>query len=472
MMNQQYFGFPAQRCFTSASSIGGCGGIRMSETFQPFVTTGGGNTSRSFHNFGGRYRISCCPAGHERRSCQDDLGIGSVVGHSIPASVFGHRSTASHSAGCRSNGIRKIYTNKHLLEPLYLGVDPHDHQVKAHEKEQIKDLNDQFACFIDKVKSLEQKNQALATKWGLLQNQVIPMVRKDLTPLCENYISNLTKKLDCSLCDKNNLENQHKTMQSLIEEYRCKYEEELNRRTHAENEFVLLKQKVDDAYKQQRELELKKELLKENLEFLKAFFEQECAVLDCRLYDTSVVVNMDNSRCLDMDALIQNIEGWYKSIAQRSKEEVNLFYQNQVEDLENKRSQFHENLQTSNNEIAELNRAKQIMRCQIESEKRKIASLQAAIGDTEKHGDCTLKDAEAKHNELQKSLQNCKDKLASLLRDYHELMNTKLALDIEIATYKTLLEGEENRIRTGAPVSVAVMNTTCAAHCTAHNVQQ
>lgn len=74
-----------------------------------------------------------------------------------------------------------------------------------------------------------------------------------------------------------------------------------------------------------------------------------------------------------------------------------------------------------------------------------VTTLQSAIGDTEQHGDNTLKDARAKHMELQNTIQKSKDKLAALLRDYHELMNTKLALDIEIATYKTLLEGEENR---------------------------
>ncbi|MDG2825327.1 hypothetical protein P7M50_25585, partial [Vibrio parahaemolyticus] len=170
-------------------------------------------------------------------------------------------------------------------------IDPTIQQVRQEEREQIKTLNNKFASFIDKVRFLEQQNKVLDTKWALLQEQGTKTVRQNLEPMFEQYISNLRRQLDSIIGERGRLDSELRNMQDTVEDYKSKYEDEINKRTAAENEFVTLKKDVDAAYMNKVELQAKADSLTDDINFLRALYEAELSQMQTHISDTSVVLS-------------------------------------------------------------------------------------------------------------------------------------------------------------------------------------
>lgn len=60
---------------------------------------------------------------------------------------------------------------------------------------------------------------------------------------------------------------------------------------------------------------------------------QELRELQSQIKDTSVVVEMDNSRNLDMDAIVNEVRAQYEDIANKSRAEAESWYKQKVGDL-------------------------------------------------------------------------------------------------------------------------------------------
>uniref|UniRef100_A0A8D1LKA9 IF rod domain-containing protein n=1 Tax=Sus scrofa TaxID=9823 RepID=A0A8D1LKA9_PIG len=392
----------------------------------------------------------CCSSSAPYRGISCYRGLPGGFGSRSVSGGF-RAGSGGRSFGYRSGGVGRpsppcittVSINECRLTPRNLEIDPNAQCVKQEEKEQIKCLNNMFSSVIDKVRFLEQQNKLLETKLQFYQNR--QCCESNLEPLFNGYIETLRREAELVEADSGRLASELNHVQEVLEGYKKKYEEEVALRATAENEFVALKKDVDCAYVQKSDLEANVEALTQEIDFLRRLYEEELRVLHAHISDTSVIVKMDNSRDLDMNNIVAEIKAQYDDIASRSRAEAESWYRSKCEEIKATVVRHGETLRRTKEEINELNRMIQRLTAEIENAKCQNSKLEAAVAEAEQQGQVALNDAKCKLAELEAALQKAKQDMACLIKEYQEVLNSKLGLDIEIATYRRLLEGEEQR---------------------------
>ncbi|KAM8972388.1 neurofilament light polypeptide [Pelodytes ibericus] len=315
--------------------------------------------------------------------------------------------------------------------------------VRTQEKAQLQDLNDRFANFIERVHELEQRNKVLEAELLLLRQKHSEPSR--LRDLYEQEVRELRLAQEEATGDRQSLREERARLEDALHGLQARYEEEAMNREDAETRLMELRKEADGAALARVELEKRMGSLLDEITFLKKVHEEELAQLQAQVQYAQISLEVDVAKP-DLSSALRDIRAQYEKLAAKNMQSAEEWFKSRFTVLTQSAARNTDAVRAAKDEVSESRRLLKSKGLDIEACRGINEALQRQIQELEDKQSAEIAGMQDAINKLEDELRNTKSEMARYLKEYQDLLNVKMALDIEIAAYRKLLEGEETRL--------------------------